>query len=112
MASEYDIVGDPEMPIYHSVWRVGQPPTRLQEATLSEQLLEDMIVAAPEILSDQWMVIGRQEITGLGGRIDLLAIAPDASLILINSSGVAPRVRWSRKPLTMRHGFNRWVPTT
>lgn len=29
------------------------------------------------------MLIGRQEQTGLGGRIDLLAIAPDASLVLI-----------------------------
>jgi hypothetical protein len=29
------------------------------------------------------MLIGRQEQTGMGGRIDLLAIAPDASLVLI-----------------------------
>jgi hypothetical protein len=36
-----------------------------------------MIVSAPEILSDQWMIIGRQEDTGFGGRIDLLAVAPD-----------------------------------
>jgi RecB family endonuclease NucS len=80
------------MPIHHSVWRVGRPPIRLQEAMLSEQLLESMIVAAPEILSDQWMIIGRQEITGLGGRIDLLAIAPDASLILIElKRGRTPR---------------------
>ena len=42
-----------------------------------------MIVAAPEILSDQWMLIGRQETTDGGGRADLIAIAPDASLILI-----------------------------
>ncbi len=49
----------------------------------SEQFLEDMIVATPEILSDQWMIIGRQEMTGAGGRIDLLALAPDGALILI-----------------------------
>ena len=42
-----------------------------------------MIVASPEILSDQWMLIGRQEATDGGGRADLVAIAPDASLILI-----------------------------
>jgi hypothetical protein len=42
-----------------------------------------MIVAAPRILSDEWMLIGRQEDTGFGGRIDLLAIAPDGSLVLI-----------------------------
>jgi hypothetical protein len=48
-----------------------------------EQLLEDMIVSAQSLLSDEWMLIGRQEETGLGGRIDLLAIAPDGSLVLI-----------------------------
>ena len=42
-----------------------------------------MIVADPRILSDEWMVIGRQENTPFGGRIDLLAIAPDASLVLV-----------------------------
>lgn len=49
----------------------------------TERLLEDMIVAAPEILSDEWMLIGQQEDTGFGGRIDLLGIAPDGSLVLI-----------------------------
>ncbi len=72
------------MPISHSIWKVGYPPQVLSTALLfSEQQLEDMIVAAPEILSGEWMLIGRQEQTGLGGRIDLLAIAPDASLVLI-----------------------------
>jgi hypothetical protein len=42
-----------------------------------------MIVADPRLLSDEWMLIGRQEDTGLSGRIDLLAIAPDGSLVLI-----------------------------
>lgn len=42
-----------------------------------------MIVSAPRLLSDEWMPIGRKENTGLGGRIDLLVIAPDASLVLI-----------------------------
>ena len=42
-----------------------------------------MIVAAPNLLSDEWMLIGRQEDTGFGGRIDLLAIAPDGALVLI-----------------------------
>lgn len=72
------------MPISHSIWKVGTPPQLLPKAVLfSEKQLEDMIVAAPEILSGEWMLIGQQEQTGLGGIIDLLAIAPDASLVLI-----------------------------
>ena len=49
----------------------------------TEKLLDDMIVARPEILSADWMLIGRQEFTDAGGRIDLLAVAPDGSLVLI-----------------------------
>ena len=72
------------MPVRHSIWNVGQRPSALREGTLpSESLLEEMIVAEPAILSEQWMIIGRQANTGFGGRIDLLAIAPDASLVLI-----------------------------
>ena len=48
----------------------------------NERQLEDMIVSEPEILSDDWMLIGRQIHTGTG-LIDLLAIADDASLVLI-----------------------------
>jgi hypothetical protein len=72
------------MPIRTALWRVASTPEPLVESSLAkEQLLEDMIVAAPRILSDEWMLIGRQEDTGFGGRIDLLAIAPDGSLVLI-----------------------------
>ena len=42
-----------------------------------------MIITSPRMLSDEWMLIGKQEDTGFGGRIDLLAITPDGSLVLI-----------------------------
>jgi RecB family endonuclease NucS len=72
------------MPIKHAIWTVGDKPTPLPVTRLeTEQLLEDMIENDPRILSEQWMLIGRQEHTPTGGRIDLLAIAPDASLVLI-----------------------------
>jgi RecB family endonuclease NucS len=72
------------MPIRTTLWKVGPKPQALTESGLaSEKLLEDMIVAAPSMLSDDWMLIGRQENTGLGGIIDLLAIAPDSTLVLI-----------------------------
>ena len=72
------------MPIQHAIWTVADKPVPLTAARLpSEQTLEEMIVRDPRILSSEWMLIGRQETTSHGGRIDLLAIAPDGSLVLI-----------------------------
>ncbi|QTF06483.1 hypothetical protein HC231_19205 [Brenneria izadpanahii] len=63
---------------------MGENPEPLSISRLAnEQLLEKMILRDPSILSNEWMLIGHQERTLDGGRIDLLAIAPDASLILI-----------------------------
>ena len=72
------------MPIKHAIWKVGEQPTPLATTSLAnEQMIENMIVRDPRILSSEWMLIGRQEITPFSGRIDLLAIAPDGSLVLI-----------------------------
>jgi hypothetical protein len=61
------------MPIKHAIWRVGAQPTPLATASLTnEQQLEEMIVREPGILSSEWMLIGRQEPTPFGGRVDLL----------------------------------------
>lgn len=72
------------MPIRTALWKVAEKPEPLAESSLArEQLLEAMIVASPRLLSDEWRLIGRQEDTGSGGRVDLLAIAPDGLLVLI-----------------------------
>jgi hypothetical protein len=72
------------MPVRTAIWKVGSQPAPLEESSLpTEHLLEEMIIAAPSILSDEWMLIGRQEDTGFGGRVDLLAVAPDGSLVLV-----------------------------
>jgi RecB family endonuclease NucS len=70
-----------------------------------EQQLEDMIVAQPAILSNEWLLIGQQESTGFGGRIDLLAIAPDASLILVELK----RDRTPREVVAQALDYAAWV---
>ena len=72
------------MSIHTAIWKVGNPPEQLEESTLLlEEQLENMIIAAPRLLSDEWMLIGRQIRTAFNGLIDLLAIAPDGSLVVI-----------------------------
>lgn len=94
------------MPIRNAIWTVSDKPQPLAEARLpSERVLEDMIVAAPRILSDEWMLIGRQERTGNGGIIDLLAIAPDGALILIELK----RDRTPREVVAQAIDYACWV---
>lgn len=72
------------MPIDTAIWKVGSKPERLTRTELpSEQILEEMIVEDPGVLMDDLMIIGRQIVTAHGGKIDLLALQPDASLIII-----------------------------
>jgi len=94
------------MPIQHAIWQVGEQPTLLASSKLvSEQQLEDMIVREPRILSSEWMLIGRQEITAHGGRIDLLAIAPDGALVLIELK----RDRTPREIVAQALDYASWV---
>jgi hypothetical protein len=94
------------MPIQHAIWKVGAQPTPLSLGKLASELaLEDMIVREPGILSAEWMLIGRQEQTGFGGRIDLLAIAPDGSLVLIELK----RNRTPREIVAQALDYAAWV---
>ncbi len=96
------------MPIKHALWKVGPAPLALALTKLSsEQRLEEMIIAAPEILSGEWMLIGRQEQAGMGGRIDLLAIAPDGSIVLIELK----RGRTPREIVAQAIDYASWVET-
>ncbi len=100
------------MPIRHELWTVPhdslESPMALQSASLSsERLLEDMIVAQPRILSSEWMLIGRQVETGLGGILDLLAVAPDGSLVLIELK----RSRTPREVVAQALDYASWLQT-
>lgn len=94
------------MPIRHAIWTVGEKPAPLTSGRLvSEQKLEEMIVADPSIISSDWMLIGQQEITSFDKRIDLLAIAPDASLVLIELK----RDRTPREVVAQALDYASWV---
>lgn len=94
------------MPIESAIWTIGEQPMSLKESRLeSERELEDMIVAAPHVLSEEWMLIGRQERTGSGGIIDLLAIAPDGGLVLIELK----RDRTPREVVAQALDYATWV---
>lgn len=94
------------MPILHTIWTIESQPTALPVQRLArEQQLEEMIVAQPAILSNEWLLIGQQESTGFGGRIDLLAVAPDASLILVELK----RDRTPREVVAQALDYAAWV---
>jgi hypothetical protein len=72
------------MPIKQSIWKIGSKPTPLMHSKLeNEEILEVMIENDPSILEDEWLIIGRQVVTKYKKEIDLLAIAPDGSLVVI-----------------------------
>lgn len=63
------------MPIRHGIWKVGASPQTLPELSLDqENLLEEMIVREPKILSDRWMLIGQQVANSHGGVVDFLVL--------------------------------------
>jgi hypothetical protein len=83
------------MPIQNPIWKVGATPEALTVSKLAtEKDLEDMITARPEMISSGWMRIGRQVRTSFGEIIDLLAIAPDGSLVrrIIDKNPIVPLV--------------------
>ena len=96
------------MTLLHAIWTVASIPTPLASGILpSEAALESMIVAAPGMLSDAWMLIGQQVWTAHGGRLDLLAIAPDGGLVLIE----VKRDRTPRDVVAQALDYASWVET-
>ena len=94
------------MAIRHALWVAGEAPLELETISFDDEAeLEDMIVAAPRILSDDWMLIGRQVRTKTGSRADLLAMAPDASLILVELK----RHRTTREVVAQALDYASWV---
>jgi hypothetical protein len=96
------------MPIRSTIWKVADSPTQLAPSRLSsEKRLEELIVGDSRILSNEWMLIGQQEVTSHGSRTDLLAIAPDGSLVLIELK----RDRTPRDIVAQALDYASWVET-
>jgi len=96
------------MPIEHAIWKIDESPQRLAESTLrTEQELENMITADVSILSDQWMLIGRQVTTPYNKFIDLLAIDTYGSLIVIELK----KRKTSREVVAQAIDYASWVKT-
>jgi hypothetical protein len=94
------------MPIRTQLWTVSDHPTKMAETKLSsEKSLEKMIVHSPEMLSDQWMLIGQQVIASHAGIIDLLALTRDGSLVLIELK----RDRTPREVVAQALDYASWV---
>jgi len=96
------------MPIKQAIWKVGAKPTPLAPSSLTdEKLLENMIETDPLILAEEWLIIGRQVQTAFGGYVDLLAIAPDGSLVVIELK----RHKTPREVVAQAIDYASWVET-
>ena len=94
------------MPIKTHLWKVGERPQALAESRLAkEKLLEEMIIQEPRMLSDEWLLIGQQERTFNNQPLDLLAIAPDGSLVLVELK----RDRTPREVVAQALDYASWV---
>jgi len=94
------------MTIQHAIWQVGENPSPLQPSQLpSEELLRTMIIQDTSILSADWMIIGREVPAYAGTRLDLLAIQPDGTLVLIELK----RHRTPREVVAQSIDYASWI---
>ncbi len=90
-----------------TLWRVGKNPSPVARGTMpSEKLLEDMLEANLRILSPDWMFFGRQVTTGTGF-IDLLAVARDGSIVVIELK----KSKTSRDVVSQTLDYMSWIST-
>jgi hypothetical protein len=73
------------MAINQAIWNIdNNKPTLVQEINLKkEEILENLIQADPNILSEDWLIIGRQVRTEFGKEIDFLAIDRNGNIIIV-----------------------------
>lgn len=96
------------MGISHTIWTVGPRAAQLENAALpKEQVLHDMLLRSPEILGLELMLIGSEVRTPHGGYIDLLAIDPAGTLVIIELK----REKTPRDVVAQALDYASWVKT-
>ena len=96
------------MPIQHALWRITNTPERIHSVRLdSEKQLEEVIAQSPEVLDSSWMIIGRQVQTDFKGVIDLLALQPDGTPVIIELK----RDKTPRDVLAQVLDYGSWLAT-
>lgn len=94
------------MPVNQSIWRLDNKAVRLETSKIQlERSLEDYIVDSPEIIDSSYMLIGRQVQTDYKGVIDLLALQPDGTPVVIELK----RDRTAREVLSQTIDYASWV---
>jgi len=72
------------MPLELGVWRIDGQPLSIEASGIDqEKRLEDILAEHLEIASPNWMLIGRQVMTGYGHPLDLLAMDRDGNLVIL-----------------------------
>ena len=90
------------------MWRIGDRPERLHSAKIaSERQLEDLIVEDSSILDSNWMLIGRQVPTDFKGFVDLIALQPDGTPVIIELK----KDKTPRDVLAQTLDYASWVET-
>lgn len=94
------------MAVQHAIWSIGDKPSRLERGELpSEKLLHQMLLESPEILGRELMIVGSEVRTPHGKYIDLLAVDPAGTIVIIELK----RERTSRDVVAQALDYASWA---
>ena len=71
------------MAVKQTIWSLDEKQELPLSSLISEEELEDIIADNISLLSDDWLIVGRQVRTRYGGEIDLLCIDIGGNPIVI-----------------------------
>lgn len=94
------------MPVNQKIWSLDTNYQALNTVRLnSEDELENLIESKPEVIDENLMIIGRQVVTSNQGKIDLLGINREGSLLVIELK----RDRTPRDVIAQTLDYASWI---